>query len=624
MMIKEFLKRAQEDQPVYITHVREAFSRLKAEERDSILVVDSLISSEEEKAFSLIIPAVNSCTAEETAFIVSYVNAEIYNILSALGGKYITFYIDTANEKLCTLLRILDETFEINLKRSDRKGFGKCINVIDRMLASIGNQIASGRREFYFRIKDTNEAPALTNEYKLQNSEQDIFHRVYRDLSGKVLCGIDIGGTDIKAVLALDGKLEYIKEFDWFPAIYATADKIMDPIVDMVRLLMVKASYDRLSSTDINTNEFTELGIDLKKAMDRHASGEFIRETSLRGEELLAGKLIEIDAIGMCFPDVVVKDRIIGGETYKTRGIRNNREVDYELEFAKFLELNEKLKKYSKVVKNTNDGPMAAFTAAVEWAASRKDFDLEQGIFAHTLGTELGTGWVDGKGKIPEIPLEVYNFIIDLGSYGQKQFEPDDVRSINNFNTNLAGTLQKYASQSGAFRLAIKYFTEKRPDILKEIEQKGFINYRETGREKGIYIELEKKDMRKPFLEFLTSLPDREQSMGTDDEADATRKIWTDIGEYMAVTWCETQWILNPEVKSRILFGRLVKNKTCFELMKKGSEKIRPGLVFEAADETMSYSPLMKQLEQNAEYTVAQFAQAVGAVYYGNAELCHE
>jgi hypothetical protein len=55
--------------------------------------------------------------------------------------------------------------------------------------------------------------------------------------------------------------------------------------------------------------------------------------------------------------------------------------------------------------------------------------------------------------------------------------------------------------------------------------------------------------------------------------------------------------------------------------MKKGAEKIKPGLIFEAADETMSYSPLMKQLEQNKDYTVAQFAQAVGAVYYGNASV---
>jgi hypothetical protein len=37
-------------------------------------------------------------------------------------------------------------------------------------------------------------------------------------------------------------------------------------------------------------------------------------------------------------------------------------------------------------------------------------------VFAHTLGTELGTGWIDETGAIPQIPLEVYNCVIDLGN----------------------------------------------------------------------------------------------------------------------------------------------------------------------------------------------------------------
>jgi hypothetical protein len=618
-MVKEFLKKAKEDMPVYTNHVREAFSQLKEDKSEHILLVDRLISNDEDKVFTIKIPAVNACTEEEINFISTYIDAEVYNILSSLGGKYITFYVDTANEKLCKMLQALDEIFDINGLRSERKGFGKCINVIDRMIDSLGTELGTERNSFHFRIKDKKEIPYVFDECEIQESNHDIFHKVYKDLNGRILCGIDIGGTDIKAVLSLDGELQYIKEYDWFPAMYRTADEIINPIIDIVRLLVAKASYDRLTREDLNANELAKLGADLENAMEKDAAEELIRTASLKAEIMLAGKLIAIDAIGMCFPDVVVKDRIIGGETYKTRGIRNNQDVDYEIEFAKLLELNAKLGKYSKTVKITNDGPMASFTAAVEWAASGKDIDLGKGIFAHTLGTELGTGWVDAEGKIPEIPLEVYNFIIDLGSYIQKGYEPDDIRSINNFSTNLSGTLQKYTSQSGAFRLAIKYFLEKRPDLINEIEQKGFIQYKDSVNGKGIYIDLEKKDMRKPFLEFLMSLPDREFDSGMNDEENVTRKIWMDIGEYMAVTWCETDIILNPEVKSRILFGRLVKNKTCFQLIKKGAEKIKPGLIFEAADETMSYSPLMKQLEANKDYTVAQFAQAVGAVYYGNA-----
>jgi predicted NBD/HSP70 family sugar kinase len=620
-MVENFLSKAKEDLPVYINHVREAFSRLKDGGGEEIILVDRLVLNEEDKVFRIRIPALDGCSQEAADFIRSYLNAEIYNILSAIGGKYITFYVDTKKEKLLAMLRDLDETFGIRQSRSERNGFGKCINVIDRMIAGTEEGTGSKDAGFHFVIRDLEERPGKYNEYITEKRKSDVFHEAIKGVGDRTLCGIDIGGTDIKAVLSINGVLEYIKEYDWFPAVYKTADEIMDPIVDLVRLLAVKASYDRLPEKSKNSPQWTGLREDLEKAMEKDAPEDLIRKTSLAAEKLLSGRLIKIDAIGMCFPDVVVRDRIVGGETYKTRGIRNNEAVDYEAEFAKFVGLNEKLRRYSAVVKNTNDGPMAAFTAAVEMAASGKDFDLGEGIFAHTLGTELGTGWVDEEGKIPEIPLEIYNFIIDLGSFVQKEYEPDDVRSINNFNTNLAGTLQKYASQSGAFRLAMKYFLKERPDLIAEMEQRGYIIHKETKAGKGVYIELEKKDMRKPFLEFLMALPEREYDDCIRDEDDPTRKIWMDIGEYLAVTWCETERILNPEVKSRILFGRLVKNRMCFDLMKKGAEKIKPGLILEAADETMSYSPLMKQLEQRPEYTVAQFAQAVGAVYYANAEL---
>lgn len=42
-----------------------------------------------------------------------------------------------------------------------------------------------------------------------------------------------------------------------------------------------------------------------------------------------------------------------------------------------------------------------------------------------------------------------------------------------------------------------------------------------------------------------------------------------------------------------------------------------PGLLQYAADGSLANTPLMRQLEENLDYTVAQFAQAVGAVYYG-------
>ena len=47
-----------------------------------------------------------------------------------------------------------------------------------------------------------------------------------------------------------------------------------------------------------------------------------------------------------------------------------------------------------------------------------------------------------------------------LGNHPTRAYHELDARSVNNFNTGLAGTLQKYCSQSGAYRLALRLFEE--------------------------------------------------------------------------------------------------------------------------------------------------------------------
>ena len=90
--------------------------------------------------------------------------------------------------------------------------------------------------------------------------------------------------------------------------------------------------------------------------------------------------------------------------------------------------------------------------------------------------------------------------------------------------------------------------------------------------------------MRKPCLEYF-------MDKAADSAHPACAEIFRQIGEYLAVTWSETQYILLPETPDRTLFGRLVKNPVCFDLM--------------------------CQLDSHPDYTVAQFAQAVGAIFYG-------
>jgi hypothetical protein len=306
---------------------------------------------------------------------------------------------------------------------------------------------------------------------------------------------------------------------------------------------------------------------------------------------------------------VVVRDKIVGGEVYKTRGMRDHLGAAYEHEFGRLSALDEALRALVKpdgIVGIVNDGPMAAFTAAVELGVI-DPAAIAAGVFAHALGTELGTGWVTEAGAIPDIPLEIYNCIIDLGSYSERQYPPDDVRSVNNFNTRLAGTLQKYACQSGVFRLAAKYLPDQDPALFADLVELGLLRVTRD----GMFVPTEPRDMRKPLLEFLMSAAE----LGGHPAVD---RIFREIGEFMAVAWLESKWLLDPAIDARILFGRLVKRRACFDLMVEGARAIAPALELEVADDEMANTDLMRQLRDSEVYTVAQFAQAIGAVHYAN------
>ena len=605
-MLSQFLDHARKGNPVYIHEVYSAFQALPKSEADVMLCVLSLIDQEAEKPFRLSLPKLRNLTLEELDFTKSYIWAEIYNILSGLGGKKMTLYIDTANTTLMDIVENLNKVFSINEPRNKRVNYGRSINVIDRMLTSLTPEVEG----FRFIIKDSSEHPSLTTAADEGRINTTIFTEVVRKIHEKTICGLDVGGTDIKAVLVKNGKIDCYKEYDWFPAKFTESKELVDPILLIVRLFRAKLSLQCMT----DSQEKTLLMAQMDEALQKDASEVFMLEVVTKAEAYLNYSYQPINALGLCFPDVVVKNKVVGGEVYKTRGIRNNPSIQYEEDFMKLTDLNDALHKLIEPegqVNICNDGPMASFTAAVEIAAIGDAAEIENGVFAHTLGTELGTGWVKGDGSIPDIPLEVYNFIIDLGSFIERDYPSDDLRSINNFNTELPGTLQKYCSQSGIFRLALKYFPEKRPDLFKELLDLGYVVEKDHNGHRGYYVPTEPKDMRKPFLEHMMSLPEREGDK-------VNEQIWRELGEFLAVTWIETEKILHPAAKSRYLFGRLVKNRRCFELIQEGARSIVPELVLKVADSEMANTPLMQQLESDRTYTVAQFAQAVGAVYFSS------
>lgn len=583
-MLQQFLEAARADKPVYISDVRDAFQRDGARPfHFHVTLYDDSV-----RPFALKLPRCN--TPEESDFVASYLNAMLYNALSSLGAKAITVYVDPADEAMAAYVKRLDDTFQVNAPLSRRSGYGKCLNVNQRTLASLCGPDA----RFAFRLADIADEPKVAQSYAAP-AGTPVFAALPERAKRGMLMGMDIGGTDVKLVASLDGRLVAFKEYDWNPAACALAEQLIGPLCLLTRLMraaagMVAAGLEKQVPSGV---------------FDKSAGDRDIEAAVADMEATLGERLRNFDGIGLCFPDVVIRNRIVGGETHKTYGMRMNGDVDYEVQFAKITGLCDILKAYTTpegAVMNTNDGPMAAFTTAVEQAAA--GMDLSEGFFAHTLGTELGTGWILPDGAIPEIPLEVYNFIIDLGSFGQRRFPAGDARSINNVNTDLPGTLQKCTSQSGVFRLAAKRLPEADPAVWQGAFDRGlFVREGE-----GTVVPTAPRDMRKPCLEYFMEAAQRRDSPCAD--------IFREIGEYLAITWRETDYMLSPACKRRTLFGRLVKTQACFDLICEGARRIVPNLEQAVADADSANTSLMKQLAGHPVYTVAQFAQAVGAVYY--------
>ena len=585
--IGNFLKISRRGGSVYLHEVKAAFS---GEASGITLVLYLLEGSAHVFEIKLPIPQ----TAEEEHFVEEYFYARVYNILSMLGGVKMDVY--TGGEAYCgSLAQRLSEVFGVEEERVLRRGYAKCLNVADRM------NIALHAAPFRFAL---HEGAAPMGNQEKESKRGDILAglrgAVERSMRGAFV-GIDVGGTDIKLIAARDGRIDHMREYDWNPSSFETVDEISSVVLLLARMSRALLSFDTLPQEACALREAV-----LKKG----AAAEAIEEGVLR-LEALAEKLTELDGMGVSFPDVVVRDKIVGGETHKTKGVREHAS-DYEKEFAKLSILNQGLAAYCKKegsVHITNDGPMSAYAAAAELAHSPEAASVTEGIFAHSLGTELGAGWINGEGKVPEYPLEVYNCIIDLGNAPARSFLPADVRSLNNFNTGLPGTLQRFAGQSGAFRLAEEYYRKSAPARYQELFELGFIL--RTG--EGMEAAIEPVDRRKAFLEHLMA-----QAEAGVEEA---MEIFKTIGKCMAAVWLETDSTLHPACKSRVLFGRFVKRRAVFALMNEGAKEICPDILMFPADDELAYTELMVQLRDSKQYTVAQFGQAVGAIYFAASVL---
>ena len=96
----------------------------------------------------------------------------------------------------------------------------------------------------------------------------------------------------------------------------------------------------------------------------------------------------------------------------------------------------------------------------------------------------------------------------------------------------------------------------------------------------------------------------------------AAEEIFRRIGRSLAMVSREMDWLYGETPPRRFLFGRFVKSRRCFGLLREGFEQSCAGVGLLAADEELANSGLMRQLAARPELSVAQFGQAVGAVFF--------
>ena len=582
--LSQFIDLANRDAPVYLSAVRDAFQREGARRfHYHVRLYDGSV-----RRFALRLP--DGETRKAQAFLAEYLNAHLYNALSALGAREIIVYVDPADAGLSAYAGRLDDIFQTALPLDARRGYGRCLNVNERTLRALCGPDA----RFRFRVEDISTEPIEAPSPENRSASDPVFERLPKRAGRGLLLGMDVGGTDIKLAASVNGRLCALKEYDWNPARCDRVEQIIEPMLLLARLMRATACMGAEG-----------LGHAVpRNVFDRTATDGEITSACASMEAVLDDRLRGFDGIGLCFPDVVIRDRVIGGETPKTQGLRANPDRDYEAQFARLSGLCDALGAFAAPgapVKCVNDGPMAAFTAAVETAAAGRPPRV--GCFAHSLGTDLGTGWVLPDGGIPELPLELYNLIIDLGSRAQRAYGASDIRSVNNFNTGLPGTLQRCASQSGVFRLAARRLPCEDPALFARAIERGLI--REV--DGGLFIPASPVDMRKPCLEYF---------MGAAPTHPACAEVFREVGETLGVAWRETEYILAPGCASRTLFGRLVKQPECFALMLEGARRVVPGIDLVPADDALAATPLMRDLAGDPVHTVAQFGQAVGAIHY--------
>jgi len=586
-----------QDRPLFLTDLQASIERLPAEARQAVVLHHVVDAQGRHRLLRFEVPR-GPLLEQQAELWQRYVLAMVNNMIVSFGGVSLTIHLDTADRVLLDLCERAIAAFDLGAERNCRSGCGVYINYTNRMNRFLG----LGR--FSMRCADirtfTEPDPART--FRLyepgdEAAELSLLRRSATELDGKCLCSLDVGGNSIKAAVVSNGEILLVKEHKWYPTGCRCADEMNGPQLLLIRFLGLMT---RLLRSGAPIMEF-------EGAMSPTACCEALEAACAALEARGFYAEGTFDALVIGFPDIVVGNKIAGGESFKHLGMKTNPDVDYEEEFAKTSCLDDLARRYVREggpVIVLNDGNAASYVTSVEQAfLPGGGVICEHGMFANTIGTEMGTGFISRAGTIQNVPLEGFQHIIDLGSLRAASYPAVDVRSINSMNTALPGTVQKYISQLGLFRMAITELIKTDPQFVEGLISDGLLIRAADG---ALRVAVSPIDQRGRLTHLLIGLIDQ----GNPAVSNAFRTMGKALGVLI-----DLDRAIFPEIAcTRLLSGGIVSSDKAFALILRGLKQHNPAYEALRLDEETMTSPLLRRMKKEQR----SFNVAIASAYIGN------
>jgi hypothetical protein len=589
-----------ERRPLYLTELQERIALLPDAEKQEIKILLITNRSGQYRRLCFAFPK-GRLLQEYPALLRRYLLAMINNMVVSFGGASLELYFNTADGDLFGIMQ--DAVAEFDLDREDncRTGYGVYVNYINRMntFLDLG--------KFQIRFKDAGSwkepDPGLefrVCEVRSEKRALELLRRAASEMEGKCFCSLDVGGNSIKGAVVSGGDIRVTKEYQWYPAGLKTADEMNNSQLLMLRFL---GGYTAAAEAGMDLDS----GI-IREALNRNASYNTVLAAAEHLEGMGVSPYERFDAVVIGFPDIVVHNKIAGGESFKHRGMKMNAATDYEKEFFKTSELDNMARVYAKAgapVIVLNDTNTASYLISVEQSSLEETIIDENGMFINTIGTEMGTGLISRGGAIHYVPLECYQHVIDLGNTGGEQYQLNDVRSTRNMNTGIPGTVQKNITQLGLFRMAVSAFAENDKKMLDALLEQKLISY---DRNKDlIEIVTEPIDSRDKLTRFLTD----EMLAGKNPVMEGIIRA---MGKGMGILIDQDRLIF-PEIKPRrLVSGGIMASDLVFQLFRDALRQHNPDYDVIRLDEQTVHNPLLKKIKPEQR----TFTVAIGSAFIGN------